>query len=210
MSKLSNLEEKIKESISGYTILSSRISNDKSLYITFLKEEQQAYCQIRISTHNSKSSFYSNKTFIFYGNDSDILVDQLIDYLKIAPWPKFGYSDFLVLEVIKKRRNGLSFYIDNTFNIFFNNTQGLVIYYEFYCKKNKYVNIASEDWDKVMKKLFSTGLLSYFEESAEILHLYITEGGIKALDYYQEMYISQYRQDYQKIDLHNLILPSLL
>ena len=61
-----------------------------------------------------------------------------------------------------------------------------------------------------MKKLFSTGLLSYFEESAEILHLYITEGGIKALDYYQEMYISQYRQDYQKIDLHNLILPSLL
>lgn len=118
MSKLSNLEEKIKESISGYTILSSRISNDESLYITFLKEEQQAYCQIRISTHNSKSSFYSNKTFIFYGNDSDILVDQLIDYLKIAPWPKFGYSDFLVLEVMKKRRNGLSFYIDNTFNIF--------------------------------------------------------------------------------------------
>ncbi|MGM0124321.1 hypothetical protein IGI37_001698 [Enterococcus sp. AZ194] len=59
-----------------------------------------------------------------------------------------------------------------------------------------------------MKKLFSTGLLSYREKRSDILKLYITNAGMKMLTHYQNNYMSLFKIDYATLNFKNLKIPS--
>lgn len=209
LSHIQHLEPILKKMLHNYEVISSKVStNGQSLYVTVLKQNTDYYCQFRISTHSSSSSFYSNKSFNYFGNNSDKLVEKILNYLEYSPWTSFTYADYFVLQTLKlSSKQDIFYYIDNTFGIFDNNVQSMVFYQEYNHSKYKAINLVTESFNKFLKKLFSTGLLSHYKLSEDILRLYITNAGAELLNRYTSVYSDLYEEDFYGIDWKNIALP---
>lgn len=209
------------EEFPHYTVVSVMYSSNHSVYITLLDNMTLFYLQFRISTHKAKTGFYSNKTF-YYEKDSslDFLFANIAVYLKEGPWAKFTYEDYFVLSLIKDGKYNCSkFFVDNLYGIFTNNAQGLLIYQELsWHKNNKTVNIVSEAIEAVFRKLFATGVISYWVKNKkqvkdeQAFPIYISEAGFKLMEVFHEFYAQRYKNMQRQIRwdrLHSLTMADM-
>lgn len=180
----------------------------KSAYFIMIKGESE-YITFRISNHPT-SSFYSNRTF---NNKKDLnqLLEEIRNYLDKTDWYTFKYEDYFCLKTLSNIPfERIQFYIDNTMGIFDHSLGGLVFYQSReFGRNNKEFNIVSESFQKELRKLFASGLISSHRESKDNLLVYINKSGKVMMDLTEDKYEERYKDDEKNINYRYIEVPEV-
>lgn len=177
-----------------------------SCYFLIIKGEGE-YLTFRVSDH-STNAFYSSKTFNSR-KDLDELLSEIRTYLDTASWYVFKYEDYFSLKVLSQVPfESVQFYIDNTMGIFDRSLTGLVFYQSReFGRNHKEFNIVSESFQKELRKLFASGLISDHREGKDDILLYINSFGKSTMDYTEEKYINRFKEDEKDINYRYIEVP---
>lgn len=206
---MDNLELEVKNILNGNErILSFYFSKKtKSAYFIIIKDDNK-FITFRISNH-STNAFYSNRTFNIR-KKSNQLLEEIRNYMDNSSWYNFKYQDYFGLKVVSEiPSKRMQLYIDNTMGIFDRSLGGLVFYQNIkFRSKNKKVNIVSETFQKELRKLFASGLISssHREDKYELL-VYITRLGKIILDYMTDKYKKRFKLDEPNINYEYIEVP---
>lgn len=205
---MDNLELEVKNILNtDERILSFSIAKKtKSAYFTIIKEEDQ-FMSFRVSNHPT-TSFYSNRTFN-KKKDLDKLLEEIRNYMDKTDWYTFKYEDYFCLKTLSNIPfERIQFYIDNTMGIFDYSLVGLVFYQSReFGRNNKEFNIVSESFQKELRKLFASGLISSHREGKDDLLVYINKSGKIMMDFMEDKYEGRYKNDERNINYRYIEIP---
>lgn len=181
----------------------------KSAYFIIVKGENE-FITFRVSNHPT-NSFYSNRTFSSK-NDLNQLLEDIRNYMDKSGWYVFKYEDYFCLKALSKIPYKLmKFYIDNTMGMFDFSLGGLIFYQSLeYGKKNKQFNAVSESFQKGLRKLFASGLISSYRESKDKILIYINRSGRFMMDYMEDRYIDRFKKDEKNINYKYIEVPDII
>ena len=203
-----NLELEVEKILNvNETILSFYFAKKtESAYFIIIKGENE-FITFRISNHPT-SSFYSNRTF---NNRKEIyqLLEEIRNYMDNSGWYVFKYEDYFSLKVLSRIPfNRIQFYIDNTMGIFDYSLGGLVFYQSRrYGKNHKEFNIVSESFQKELRKLYASGLISSYRKSKHEILVYINKSGKFMMDYMDIKYKERFTVDEKNISYRYIEVP---
>lgn len=188
----------------------SKTHNSESMYVTLLNESQR-YITFRISNHEAYSGFLSVPTFVL--SKSNSLGPVIRDYLDKASWFNVDYSSYFMMSVIKhSQSHKISFQIDDLYSAFSDEKQGMVFYevhnYHSHNKKSITANGLDEDVNQIMRKLYSTSLISSYKKGNGELLIFLSESGFRLLDIFSKNYINKFVSDYENIRWNDINLPN--
>lgn len=207
---MDNLESEVKNILNAdERILSfSFAKKTKSAYFIIIKGENE-FITFRVSNHPT-SSFYSNRTFN-NKKELDQLLEEIRNYMDKSDWYIFKYEDYFSLKALSKIPfKRIQFYIDNTMGIFDHSLGGLVFYQSRkFGRNHKEFNVVSESFQKELRKLFASGLISSHRESKDEILVYINKSGKFMMDYMEDKYKERFIDDEKNIDYRYIEVPDM-
>lgn len=180
----------------------------KSTYFIIIKGENE-FITFRLSNHPT-SSFYSNRTFNNRKNLAQLL-EEIRNYMDKSDWYVFKYEDYFSLKTLSKIPfERIQFYIDNTMGIFDNSLGGLVFYQSReFGRNNKEFNVVSESFQKELRKLFASGLISSYRKGKDDILIYINSSGKFMMDYMEDKYKDRYKEEEKNINYKYIEVPDI-
>lgn len=177
----------------------SSSKSGSSVYVLLINSNNEYIC-FRISDHQT-SPFYSNRTF-FFKDDLENLSLSIRQYLDKTSWYKFTYTDFYGLLCLKYMKiKDMSVYIDNSANIFGNEDMGMLFYQMVERSHNKKdIHAVSETFQKTLRKLYSSGLISDIKLFDGARLIYTTAEGAAMLELNMPIFLNKFIQDYDSIN----------
>ncbi|NLR30953.1 hypothetical protein [Levilactobacillus tujiorum] len=179
----------------------------ETMYLCLINRQRQ-YLTFRVSYHAAKSGFLSIPTFAMAKRH--VFEDELNEYFPKASWLDFRYADFFVLAVVKhSRRHHIRIQIDDLYSIFSAEKEAMVFYQIRASFRNKRTAAGGfdEETNQVLRKLFATGLISNYQKDNQTPEVYISEIGMRLLDFYASDYLERFMADYQRLDWDNISMP---
>lgn len=184
-----------------------RARKSESLYVC-LVNQQKEFVTFRVSSHAAKSGFLSIPTFDM--TQCQEFKAQLRLYLPKASWTALTYADYFLLSVMAcSHLNHVYFQIDDLYGIFTEEKEAMIFYQVRDPYKHKHIVVSGleETTNRVMRKLFSFGLVASLERNEATPSLYVSEMGMGLLTYYKNTYSERFKRDYRHLDWNNVVVP---
>ena len=175
----------------------------KSVYACILADEV-FYKVIRVGDHKAITPYFSQPTFDIFKSDLELKAD-IREFLYKNSWYKFDYKAYFVLKTIHEsaRFNHRFFLADD-----YKKKQKQA---DFYLLKNKAAKVdairLSEPFNKVLRKLFSGGLVSIYREAEFDKPVYVSAFTLELLERVKSIYETEWRKDVKNINWYRLDLP---
>lgn len=170
-----------------------------SAYVILTKKSDEYIC-FRISDHKT-NPYYSNRTF-YFNNNLDNLKDNIRDYLNTSHWYSFTYEDFHTIMCLKYMKNkNMNIFIDTSSALFNRISTGMLFYQLVERSRNKKdMHAVSESFQKTLRKLYSSGLISEIKLFDNSHLIYVISEGSAITEHNTEKYIKKYIEQFDSIN----------
>lgn len=170
-----------------------------------LRKDQRLLCLTKI--RHSDSMYVTllndkNQYLTLTTTRDDSLKESLPALLREAAWQNFDYNDYFILSILKDSHN---YHVSwqtmepSSSNINFYQVKSLR---KEGFKKIKFDNI-DDKTNQVLQKLYATGLVLSYQTAEKSCLLYLSEAGLRLVDYFNDKYIEKFAKDYRYIDWNN-------
>ncbi|WP_423216718.1 hypothetical protein [Streptococcus equinus] len=175
----------------------------KSVYACVLTDEI-FYKVIRVGDHRAITPYFSQPTFDVFKSDAE-LKSEIREFLFKNCWYKFDYKDYFALKAIQESATvNCHFFLADDYKITRKKAN-------FYLLKDNVAKIdavqLSPDFNKVLRKLFSGGLISIYRESEFDKSLYVSSFAIQLLKRLAELFELEWQSDCKNINWYHFDLP---
>ena len=175
----------------------------KSVYACILTYEI-FYKVIRVGDHKAITPYFSQPTFDIFKSDLELKA-EIREFLYKNSWYKFDYKAYFVLKAIQEsaKFNRRFFLADD-----YKTTQKQA---DFYLLENKAAKVdairLSEQFNKVLRKLFSGGLVSIYREAEFDKSVYVSAFTLELLERVKSIYETEWQRDVKNINWYRFDLP---
>ncbi|RCW17605.1 hypothetical protein CAC02_02285 [Streptococcus gallolyticus] len=175
----------------------------KSVYACVLTDDI-FYKVIRVGDHKAITPYFSQPTFDIFKSDLELKAD-IREFLYKNSGYKFDYKAYYVLKAIQESAKfHYRFFLADDYKTIHKQA-------DFYLLKNKAAKVEavklSEQLNKVLRKLFSGGLVSIYREAEFDKSVYVSAFTLALLERVKPIYETQWQRDVKNINWYRFDLP---